>query len=63
MSHFNFSNKGIRKEARTGKSPWGPESYLTSHLGLEVYGLKHRLPFFCGAHVFSLFSLCQHKNI
>ena len=63
MSHFNFSNKGIRKEARTGKSPWGPESYLTSHLGLEVYGLKHRLPFLWGSCVFPFLPLSAQEYL
>lgn len=62
VNHFNLFNKGVRKEERTGKSPRGPESYPASHFGLEVYGLKHHL-LFCGVHVFSLLSLCQHKKV
>lgn len=62
MNHFNSFNKGVRKEERTGKSPWGPESYLTSHFGLEVYGLKHCLPFLWGSCVFPSLPLSAQED-
>lgn len=54
MNPFNLFNKGVRKEKEQEKST-GPESYPTSHFGLEVYGLKHHL-LFCSSCV-SLLSL------
>lgn len=62
MSHFNLFNKGVRKEERTGKSPWGPESYPTSHFGLEVYGLKHH-PFLWGSCVLTFLPLSAQEYL